>query len=161
MMTGGIAAIFHGKPRLTHDFDIVVEIETEDILKLINAFKDEFYIDEETIHKAVENRSLFNLIHQDSGIKVDFWLMRDDNFDKKRFERRERHTYSGREIFFSTPEDIILIKLLWHKETQIQKHMDDALGIVEVQQKLDMAYLEEWTEKLTIQEIFNELWNKE
>jgi len=26
MMTGGIAAIFYDKPRLTHDFDIIVEI---------------------------------------------------------------------------------------------------------------------------------------
>lgn len=116
MMTGGIAAIFHGKPRLTHDFDVVVEIETEDIPKLINAFKGEFYIDEESIHEAVENRSMFNLIHTDSGIKVNFWLVRDNDFDRKRFERRERHTYSGREIFFSTPEDIILIKLIWYKE---------------------------------------------
>lgn len=155
MLTGGIAAIFYGKPRLTHDFDLVVEIGTKKISKLIDSFKDEFFVSAETIQKAIEDRSTFNLIHFDSGIKVDFWLIKEDEFDQKRFERRQKHSYSGREIVFSSPEDIILIKLLWFKDSRIQKHLEDAIGIVEIQGDLDMSYVREWADKLSVQKFLD------
>jgi hypothetical protein len=160
MITGAIAAIFYGKPRLTHDFDIITDIKPEIIPKLIDAFKDEFYISLEAIQKAVDRHSMFNLIHHDSGIKVDFWMLSDNEFDKKRFERRKKHTYIKRDIVFSSAEDIILIKLLWFKESKIQKHLDDTLGILEVQQDMDFNYLEEWAKKLSIQNLFKELLRK-
>lgn len=161
MMTGAIAAIFYGKPRLTHDFDIIVEIDARQIPKLVNTFENEYFISKEAIQKALDDRSMFNLIHFESGIKVDFWLLKDDEFDKKRFERRQKHTYSGRDIVFSSAEDIILIKMLWFKESQIQKHLDDVLGIMEIQKNLDTVYLNEWAEKLSIQNLLNELLKKE
>lgn len=157
MMTGGIAAIFFGKPRLTHDFDIIVELESEQIQKLVNTFENDFYISIEAIQKAIDNRSMFNLIHFDSGIKVDFWLIKDNEFDKKRFERRQKHIYASRDIFFSSPEDIILKKILWFKESKIQKHFDDALGVLEIQKNLDFDYLKEWAEKLSIQTLLDKL----
>ena len=160
MITGAIAAIFYGKPRLTHDFDIITDIKPEIIPKLIDAFKDEFYISLEAIQKAVDRHNMFNMIQHDSGIKVDFWMLSDNEFDKKRFERRKKHTYIKKDIVFSSPEDIILIKILWFKEFKMQKHLDDALGILEVQQSLDLNYLEKWAEKLSIQSLLKELLKK-
>ncbi|MBA7617898.1 hypothetical protein ES703_25216 [subsurface metagenome] len=157
MITGGIASIFYGKPRLTHDFDIVAEIEEKDIVNLVTIFKGEFYVSLEAIQNAIENRSMFNIIHFDSGIKIDFWLLKDDEFDRKRFERRKQHIYSGRDIFFSTPEDIILKKLVWFKESEIQKHFDDALSVFEIQKDLDVDYLTVWAEKLSIQALLDDI----
>lgn len=157
MMTGGIAAIFYGKPRLTHDFDIIVELESEQIQKLVNTFENDFYISIKAIQMAIDNRSMFNLIHFDSGIKVDFWLIKDDEFDKKRFERKQKHIYVGRDIFFSSPEDLILKKILWFEESKIQKHFDDALGVLEIQKNLDLDYLKEWAEKLSLQTLLDKL----
>ena len=157
MITGGIASIFYGKPRLTHDFDIVVEIEEKDIADLVTIFKDEFFVSSEAIQNAIKDRSMFNIIHFDSGIKVDFWLLKDEEFDRKRFERRQRHVYSGRDIFFSTPEDIILKKLDWFKESEIQKHFDDALSVSEIQQDLDMDYLTVWARKLSVQALLDDI----
>lgn len=160
MITGGIASIFYGKPRLTHDFDIVVEIEEKDISNLVNIFKDGFYVSLEAIQYAIEDRSMFNIIHFDSGIKIDFWLLKDDEFDRKRFERRKRHVYSDRDIFFSTPEDVILKKLDWFKESEIQKHFDDALGISEIQKELDMDYLTVWAKRLSVQALLDDILSK-
>ena len=157
MMTGGIATIFYGRPRLTHHFDLVLEMGPEHVPILRDTFGDEFYLDEKAIREALNNHSMFNLIHFDSGIKVDFWLLQDDVFDRKRFERRQVHRISGREIVFSSPEDMILKKLLWFKESEIEKHLDDTLGILEIQQNLDLHYLETWAEKLKIQILFKEL----
>jgi len=157
MMTGGIAVIFFGKPRLTHDFDIVAEIDAKQIPELVHAFENEFYVSQEAIKTALNNRSMFNVIHFDSGIKVDFWLLKDDEFDRKRFERKQKHVYAGRDIFFSSPEDIILKKILWFKESEIQKHLDDAFDVLEIQTNLDMDYLKEWAEKLSVQTLLDEL----
>jgi len=157
MMTGGIATIFYGRPRLTHDFDLVLEMGPQHVPILRDTFGDEFYLDEKAIREALNNQSMFNLIHFDSGIKVDFWLLQDDVFDRKRFERRQVHRISGREIVFSSPEDMILKKLLWFKEFEIEKHLDDTLGILEIQPDLDMRYLKEWTEKLGVETLFRRL----
>lgn len=157
MITGGIASIFYGKPRLTHDFDIVVKIEKKDIPNLVTIFKDEFYVSSEAIQNAIKNCSMFNIIHLDSGIKIDFWLLKYDEFDRKRFERRQRHVYSGRDIFFSSPEDVILQKLDWLKESEIQKHFDDALDVFEIQKDLDMDYLKVWAKKLSIQDLLDDI----
>jgi len=157
MIKGGIASIFYGKPRLTHDFDMVVEIEEKNVSNLVTIFEEEFYVSLEAIQYAIENRSMFNIIHFDSGIKVDFWLLKNDEFDRKRFERRQRHVYSGRRIFFSTPEDVILKKLDWFKGSEIQKHFDDALGVFEIQKELDTGYLSVWAKKLSVQAFLDDI----
>ena len=157
MITGGIATILYGRPRLTHHFDLVLEMGPQHIPILKDVFGDEFYVDEKAIRKVLANHSMFNLIHFDSGIKVDFWLLQDDEYDRKRFGRRQKHKVSGREITFSSPEDMILKKLSWFKESEIDKHLDDALGILEVQQNLDLPYLKKWAEKLEIQGLFQQL----
>ena len=161
MMTGGIASIYYGRPRLTHDFDIIVEMDTHQISKLENAFKNDFYISPSTIQDAIDKRSMFNIIHYDSGIKVDFWLIQNEEFDRKRFERRQKHMYAKRDIFFTSPEDVILIKLLWFKDSQMQKHRDDAKGVLEIQQNLDMDYLRKWAKKLSVQNLLENLMREE
>ncbi|MBS3819952.1 hypothetical protein KGY73_10690 [bacterium] len=157
MMTGGIAAIFYGKPRLTHDFDLIIEMDFHRIPELVNEFKNDFYIDKEAVQQAVQHQKMFNLIHFDSGIKVDFWMVKDEEFDKTRFERRQEHTYKGRKVYFTTPEDIILIKLVWFKNSQIHKHREDAVGILEVQKGLDEGYLKKWAERLSVKKLLREI----
>jgi hypothetical protein len=151
MITGGIAVIFYGRPRLTHDFDLVVTIKPGQISGLMKAFQDEFYVSKEAIRNALDTQGMFNMIHFDSGIKVDFWIIQASEFDGKRFERRQKHSYGGKEICFSSPEDVILIKILWFKESGIQKHLEDAFLILEIQQNLDFDYLRIWANKLGIQ----------
>jgi hypothetical protein len=147
MITGGIAVIFYGRPRLTHDFDLVVRIKPGQISGLMKAFQDEFYISQEAIQNALDMQSMFNIIHFDSGIKVDFWIIQASEFDRRRFERRQKHQYGGKEIYFSSPEDVILKKILWFKESEVQKHLEDALAILEIQQNLDLDYLKIWADK--------------
>lgn len=55
---------------------------------------------------------------------------------------------------------MVLKKLLWFKETEVERHLADALGVLEVQQDLDVAYLKEWAERLTIKDLLNELLKK-
>jgi hypothetical protein len=44
IVTGSVASILYGEPRLTHDIDLVVELDAKDAHKIIDAFPgDTFY----------------------------------------------------------------------------------------------------------------------
>lgn len=158
MITGGIATLFYGKPRITHDIDVIVAISQNFIPKIIETFKEDFYVSEEGIRDAIFNKTMFNIIHPDTGIKVDFWLLKDSEYDRVMFQRRLKKEIFGKEVYISTPEDAIIEKLHWHKESDIDKHFDDALGILQVQhENLDFDYIEQWAEKLEISDIWEKL----
>ena len=91
MLTGSIVSSLQGVPRSTHDIDVIISISEKDIEKIISNFsKEDFYYNEETIKNAVRKKSQFNLINQDYGDKIDFWLLTESGFDKSRFSRRQK-----------------------------------------------------------------------
>ena len=158
MLTGGVAALFYGKPRMTHDIDVVIEIDRSHIPRITQVFGEGFYVSEEAIREALVYKSMFNVIHVESGIKIDFWIKEDNEYDLQRFSRRQKHTVSGHEMFFSSPEDTILKKLLWYKDSEIDKHLDDARGILQVQnENLDFGYLRKWANSLSVANLLNQL----
>ena len=58
-------------------------------------------------------------------------------------------------------EDLILNKLSWFKEADIQKHFLDAVGVYRMQRDtLDIDYLHKHTEELKLTEILRELEKK-
>ncbi|HEY3384229.1 MAG TPA: hypothetical protein VGK32_20925 [Vicinamibacterales bacterium] len=61
---GSIASSFAGEPRSTVDIDIVVALEERHIDALVAALSAEFYIDADSLRRAVRTRSSTNLIHQ-------------------------------------------------------------------------------------------------
>lgn len=158
MLTGAYAVSFYGKPRTTHDIDLKVEINNSDIKKIYNAFKSSFYVSEEMIENAIKWQSMFNLIDNETQTKVDFWIVKETDFDKERFKRRILAKIHDVDIYVSSAEDIIIIKLMWFKDSNTQKHFDDALGIVEVQQnRLDLEYLKKWSNKLSLNSLLKKL----
>lgn len=75
MATGSIAAIFYGEPRLTHDIDLVLELEDSHIASLCERFDlDHYYCPPPEVLRVELGRSHhahFNLIHHDTGLKAD------------------------------------------------------------------------------------------
>ena len=156
MLTGAVAVNYYGRPRLTHDIDLVVEIKENKVAPLVRTFAGDFYVSQEGITDAITHRSSFNLIHHASGLKIDFWLVQRVPFDKERFARRRQVLLFDEKVWVTTPEDLILIKLLWLKESGSQKHRDDIRGIVAVQSnRFDARYVERWT----VQQSTRELWD--
>ena len=158
MLTGAIAVNYYGRPRLTHDVDIIVNIERKHIQSIVDAFHQEFYISLEGIEDAIGHRTAFNIIHNETGLKIDFWMLTDEEYDKTRFSRKKRRTIFDRGMYISSAEDIILIKLLWYKNSTSEKHIMDAEGILQVQgNSIDNNYLIEWAEKLSVRGILKKL----
>lgn len=152
MVTGALSVIFYGRPRASHDIDFVIEAEEKDIAKITKVFQQlphtEFIVQSAQIATAITKRNMFNILHLPTMLKLDFFLLRDEPFDVSRFTRRRQVKLFGHLMNFASPEDTILIKLLWYDETQIEKHLIDAAFVYQIQREtLDRAYLTQWADK--------------
>jgi hypothetical protein len=98
-----------------------------------------------SIKAALREGSMFNAIHEATGFKVDFWMLKGGEYDRTAFARRVRVHLLGVEMFLPAPEDVIIAKLEWHKLSDIDKHYFDARGIAAVQEgRLDTDYIVRW-----------------
>lgn len=161
LITGGIAVLVWGRPRFTADIDIVVELKEKDIEGLeknLQKLSSEGYIDKTLMQKALKTRSEFNFIDGVTGIKVDFWILHDDPFDRSRLGRRVAKEIHNKKIYFTSPEDLILIKLKWYKESQSTRQLEDVESILKISgERLNIKYLMEWAEKLGVSDMLNKL----
>jgi hypothetical protein len=143
MVVGGFAAIFYGEPRLTIDVDIVIDMRVGHIHPLVAAFPvPDYYVSEESIRDSLQRRYPFNVIQPATGAKVDLVPLPRDVFTRSAFHRRQRLAYdeAGHSASFITPEDIVVAKLIAHRETRSDKHLRDAWGVLVMQwNELDVA----------------------
>ena len=163
VLTGSIVSSLLGEPRLTHDIDVMIHIHQRQIDKILKAFPSfEYYIDKESISEAIAHKSMFNVISSQSGDKIDFYILPDNDFETSRFARKQRVTILDFEAFIPTPEDVILAKLHWSKLSGgSEKQFNDALRVYEVQfEILDQQYLHEWAQYLDVRESLEKLKSK-
>lgn len=84
-------------------------------------------------------------------------MLTDDPFDRSRFARRQRVEALGLSLAVSAPEDTILMKLHWAQQAGgSEKQVTDALRVFELQAStLDVAYLEEWADRLGVGDLLS------
>lgn len=150
-ITGGFAISVWGKPRYTADIDIIVELLEKNITPLVKRMREvdkNVYADEDMIRSALLHKSEFNFIHPDTGIKVDFFVMDSTPYNKLKIKRAVLRDMYGAKAFFVTPEDLILSKLIWSKESFSQKQLEDIKTVLRNSKiKLDFKYLRDWAKK--------------
>jgi len=159
-ITGSMAAIYFGDPRLTNDIDIVTALPLEKVGTLCGAFPaPEFYVSEESARSAVSRRGQFNVIHTFSGLKVDLIVVPDTPFNRSRFARaRPIPVEPGFAPPFSSPEDLILKKMDSYREGGSEKHLRDIAGVLRVStEKIDRCYIAEWAGRLGLTEIWEQI----
>ncbi len=153
MLTGSMASNFWGIPRTTHDLDFVVALETDMISSFVKAFETDFFIQEPSVRAALKPPYQFNALDNRSALKVVFWVLRKEPFERQMFSRRRREELFGETAWISTAEDILLHKLYWHKLSPSDRQRGDATGIVAVQSnQLDQEYLSHWSVELGVEE---------
>ena len=89
-ITGSAAANFYAVPRMTRNIDIVIEIHRRDTDRILSIFKDDFYIDQETVKEAVETEGIFNILHHEYVLKVDFIVRKHSPYRELEFKRRRK-----------------------------------------------------------------------
>jgi hypothetical protein len=159
MVVGSFASTFWGRPRTTHDADLVVLIPPSRIRELARLLATRFYAPEFVIEEAVRKRDQFNAIHLGSAFKVDFWLLKDAPHDQERFRRRLLGLLFEREAWISSPEDVILSKLQWYQMASgSDRQLQDALEVYEVQEPyLEQDYLDRWAHALGLADLLAQI----
>lgn len=152
---GSVASSIFGLPRSTMDVDIIADIKKSHVKDLTAVLQNEYYVDPDVIIKAIERKSSFNLIHFETMMKIDIFILKDRPFDREAFKRKKIDSL-GEEpgitsFYFSSEEDIIISKLEWFKlgGEVSERQWKDLIGVLKVQgEKLDFSYLKKWTRDL-------------
>ena len=133
-ITGSVASIVYGDPRLTNDIDLVIFLIKTDIDKFIRAFPPEnFYCPpHEVIKSELEQKEggHFNLIHHESGFKADIYLAGIDKLQSWAMKNARQIKFEDSIIFIAPPEYVIINKLAFYREGKSQKHLTDIKGIL-------------------------------
>lgn len=134
MITGSVASIVYGDPRLTHDIDIVLDLNELDIFSFVAAFPaNEFYVAPiEVIRDEIlrTDRGHFKLIHIDTGFKADIFLKGNSELHRWALERTKKIDFQGIILSVAPPEYVIIRKLEYFKEGHSDKHLADVRNIL-------------------------------
>jgi len=131
---GGVAAVVYGEPRFTRDMDILVRLHQDEVSTLARLLeKDGYYVSVEAIWDAVHRHFYFNVIHIETGIKVDFCVAGRDPIHVWAFEHRQVKNFDEfRQAAYMPPESVILTKLRAHQDSRSARHLDDVASILRV-----------------------------
>lgn len=156
MLVGSLASMVYGEPRMTKDFDIVIEIEPKNLQNFYKLFDfKEYYIPPyEVLSQELINRGCFNLIHHNTGYKIDFMFRKNNAHSIEEFNRKTKLDFiEGVKVFIASPEDVIIKKLLFFKEGMSFKHIDDIKGIL-ANSSIDFNYLNKWLQNLNLEDLW-------
>jgi len=156
MVSGSIAANYYTVPRMTRDIDIVVELKRGDIDKFVSLFEDDFYADIEMITDEVSRPGIFNLIHSQYVIKIDFIVKKNSAYQQAAFSRRKQVLIEQSPMWFVSPEDLVLSKLIWAKDSHSEMQLNDVRNLMQTVDNLDLKYIDDWISQLRLEEIYKE-----
>lgn len=163
-VTGGVAVTVWGRARYTADIDIVIDIapqKLKELIKELSQIEEGIYldIDAETPIEFIKKQGGFNLIHSQSGVRADFIIKGEDELSQLELDRAIIKDAWGQKISFISPENLILIKLLWYKDSGSTRHLEDVESILKIT-KVDLEYIKEWAGKQETTEILENLFKK-
>lgn len=159
-VAGSVASSAHGVARATLDVDLVADLHEEHIEPLVAAISADYYVDRDAALDAVARRSMFNVVHLATMLKVDIYLLTSRGFDRESFRRRAHvrldDRAGARSYRLDTPEDTILHKLEWYRAggEVSERQWRDVIGVLQVQLgALDLDYLNRWARELGVADL--------
>jgi hypothetical protein len=158
MISGSVAAMTYGEPRLTNDIDIVLDLGPADLPKFAAAFPDdEFYRAPDEVLRTEISRSLrghTNVIHHETGFRADVYFRASDPFHAWAWSRRVRLRLSdGLMASFAPLVYVIVRKLEYFQEGGSEKHLHDIRAILRQPEYLNLPEAPEihaWCERLGV-----------
>ena len=153
---GSHATMAYGEARLTNDIDVVVDLDPARWRALSAAFPEsDYYVSEDGARTALARGGTFNVIHPDSGLKIDFFVPSND-FERAEIGRAVRApAQANRDAFFVSPEDVIVMKMRYFAEGGSDKHLRDIMGVMQsMGDRVDHGYIELWVERFDLRAVW-------
>lgn len=155
MLTGSMAMNFYAQPRMTRDIDLVVKVASDQTDLLVSLFEADYYVDRLAIVKAIAQHSVFNLIHNETIIKFDCIVLKDQQYRQEEFARRQRITIADFQTWIVTREDLILSKLYWARNSKSELQLRDVRNLLS--SDCDLPYLLSRAETLGVKPLLEEI----
>ena len=156
MISGSIAANYYTIPRMTRDIDMVIELKKGDIDRFVDLFEGDFYVNREMVTNEVSRQGMFNLIHNQYVIKIDFILKKSSAYQDAAFSRRKEILIEGSPMCFISAEDLVISKLIWAKDSRSEIQLNDVRNLIETIDNLDLKYIDNWISQLRLEQIYKE-----
>ena len=150
---GGWAVRMYGLPRPTYDVDFTVALERERLPELYDgATEMGFTVPEQFVAGWVDTVAgmplvKFRLYLIDRGIDIDVFLA-ESEYQQELMRRRRPHDLDGQRVWFVSPEDLILLKVLAARPRDI----GDVEDVLLAQSELDEVYMRRWARELGVAE---------
>mgnify|MGYP001305516743 CR=1 FL=1 len=154
-IVGSFASSVWGESRLTQDIDIVIDGALAQVASLCDAFPEpDFYVSREAAQEAVRLRRPFNVVHPSSGNKIDFMIVGTTEWAAAQIDRSKSVAiFPNESAQVAAPEDVILGKLIYHREGGSDKHLRDIAGILSVNADLvDRDYIARTASQLGVED---------
>lgn len=157
MVSGSMAINYYAQPRMTRDIDIVVALEARDADRVAALFAPDFLCDAEGVRDAARRHGMFNIIHSESIVKVDFIVRKHLPYRLAEFARRRCVDLGGVAVWMVSPEDLLLSKLHWAKDSHSELQLNDVRNLIACVSSLDWRYIERWAEDLSVSNLLAEV----
>lgn len=154
MLTGSMAMNYYAEPRMTRDIDLVVALQPGDAARVRELFGRDYYLPEGDLDRAIASAGMFNIVHLESIVKVDFIVRKNEPYRQAEFSRRVLLELPGFHVWTASREDLILSKLVWAKDSGSELQLRDVKNLLAGE--TDRKYLEEWAGHLTVAGLLKE-----
>ncbi len=157
-VVGSVAGLTHGYSRFTMDIDVVAFLHQDNVEVFVARLKDDYFVDENMIREAIRHHRSFNLLHHDTGLKVDVFIPTETGWNRQVTARREPEMMDEETPAFwvQSAEDLVLSKLRWFRATNetSERQWNDVLGVLKMQMfNLDFEYMEKWAREIKVSDL--------
>jgi hypothetical protein len=165
---GSMASMAYSESRLTLDADFMLIAEAEALARLVEAVTAwgiyiaplEAILDEDIPHGLP-----FNIYDGAAGTKADLFVVTPTGLSGSAMSRRRRFKaeHMGFEAWFLSPEDVILYKLDYFRQSEgvSQKHPKDITKMLSViGEELDLDYIAKWAAEIGVADLWQALWDE-
>ena len=155
MVTGGLAAVVYGHPRLTLDVDLVIRFTPNDAGAFAALWPpDEFHCPPVEVISEERGRAThghFYVIHKDSAMRADVYLAGSDEFNAWALQHRVVRQVEGEAVQFAPIEYVIVNKLRYFQMGGSDRHLRDIARMMEISgPEADLPTLERWITRLNL-----------
>lgn len=163
MVSGSVASIAYGEPRMTNDIDIILDLNPMHAEVLPRFFPEKEYycppVEVIQVEIRRSQRGHFNIIHHETGHKADIYLCGADNLQGWGLENRRKISLTtDKTIWLAPPEYVIIRKLEYYREGGSDKHVHDIQGMLGASEDImNMDILHSWITRLNLEETWEQV----
>jgi hypothetical protein len=155
MLTGSMAMNYYAQPRMTRDIDLVVALAPADADKVVDLFRPDYYVSPEAVRDSVLSETIFNLIHNESVIKVGCLVRKTTPYRQAEFERRQQIEIDNFSTWIASKEDLIISKVFWAKDSHSEIQMRDVKNLIA--SGYDSVYINSCVKELGLSDLWQEV----